>query len=94
MKHTQASWEEKRKNGFLRFLIVDGILFTGGPFAFALQFVGLFFLRDEGQSIGQYFSSSRMWTTFFLHATLFGGIMGLIYWFRNEKNFPAKTDNS
>ena len=92
MKFTEDEWAVKRKGGLLRYLIVDGILFTGGPFALALQLVGIFFLRDEGQTIVQYFSSSRMWTTFFLHATLFGGIMGLIFWFRNEKKFGTKTE--
>ena len=85
MKYTAAVWAEKRKGGLLRYLIVDGILFTGAPFALVMQVIGVIFLRDEGQTIGQYFSSSRMWTTFFLHATVFGLVVGFINWYRNDK---------
>ena len=56
-----------------------------------MQVVGYFFLRDEGQSVGEYFSSSRMWITFFFHATLFGLVIGLINWFGNEKVFKERT---
>ena len=93
MKYTAAAWAEKRKSGMLRFVMVDGIFFLGGPFALVMQMVGLFFLRDEGQTIGEYFSTSRMWMTFFAHATLFGGIMGLINWRRNEKAFAEEAKN-
>lgn len=91
MKYTKEVWAEKRKNGILRYLMVDGIFFTGGPFALVMQIIGVFLLRDEGQTIGEYFSSSRMWMTFFAHATLFGGIIGLINWRRNENAFSRET---
>jgi uncharacterized membrane protein len=86
MKYTAAAWAEKRKRGFLRYLIVDGILYTGGPFAVVMQVIGFFVLRDEGQTFGQYFSSTRTWVTFIAHGTLFGLVMGSINWWRNEKN--------
>ena len=63
----------------------DGILLTGGPFAVVMQIIGVFILRDEGQTIGQYFTSPRTWMTFFFHATLVGLIIGFINWRRNEK---------
>ena len=72
MKYSASDWAQKRQAGLLRYLMVDGIIFTGGPFALVMQIIGVFLLRDEGQTIGQYLTSSRMWTTFFLHATLFG----------------------
>ena len=96
MKYSAADWAEKRKRGLGRYLIYDGILITGGPFAVVMQVVGVFLLRDEGQTIGQYFSSSRTWTNFFFHATLFGLIIGFINWRRNEKAFgnaaPPEND--
>ena len=85
MKYSDASWAEKRKKGIARYVMIDGILYTGGPFAVVMQVVGFFLLRDEGQSFGQYFSASRTWVTFFLHATLFGLIIGFINWRRHEK---------
>ncbi len=85
MKYSPADWAEKRKRGLGRYLMFDGILLTGGPFAVVMQVIGFFLLRDEGQTFGQYFSSARTWTTFFFHATLFGLIIGFINWRRNEK---------
>ena len=92
MKYSAADWAEKRKRGIARYLMVDGILFTGGPFALVMQVIGFFILREESQTFGQYFSSSRTWMTFFAHATLFGLVMGFLNWWRNEKN--AAQDNS
>jgi uncharacterized membrane protein len=92
MKYSDAVWAEKRKRGILSFLFFDGVLTMGGPFAVLMQIVGYFFLRDEGQTFGEYFSSTRMWTTFFLHATLFGLIMGYLNWRRNERPVPGEID--
>jgi len=89
MKYSAADWAEKQKRGIARYLMIDGILFTGGPFAVVMQVIGFFILRDEGQTFGQYFSASRTWITFFAHATLFGLIMGFINWWRNNKNAAA-----
>jgi len=93
MKYSASDWAQKRQQGLLRYLVVDGILFTGGPFAVVMQIVGVFFLRDEGQTIGQYFSSSRMWITFLLHGTLFGLVVGFINWRRHESAFAQNEKN-
>lgn len=94
MGYTLESWAKKREQGLVRFLIIDGVLFTGGPFAVILQVVGFFLLADEGQTFGQYFTSTRTWLTFFFHGTLFGGIMGFIKWRRNEKAYLAAVGHS
>ena len=91
MKYSPADWAEKRKRGLAKYLIYDGILITGGPFAVVMQIIGVFILRDEGQTIGQYFSAPRTWMTFFFHATLFGLIIGFINWRRNEKAAASAT---
>jgi len=93
MKHSPAAWAEKRKKGIVKYLLIDGILLTGGPFALVLQVVGYFLLTESGTSFGQYFTESRTWMTFFFHGTLFGGIMGLINWRRNEKFFAAASQD-
>ena len=91
MNTPETDWNEKRKLGFVRYLFWNGVLITGGPFAVVMQVVGYFILRDEVQSFSEYFSSSRTWITFFLHATLFGGIMGFVNWRRNERAFASRN---
>jgi hypothetical protein len=93
VKYSDADWAEKRKKGLARYLMIDGVLITGGPFAVVMQVVGYFFLSDEGQTFGQYFSASRTWITFFFHATLFGGIIGFINWRRAEKAFGESNSS-
>jgi hypothetical protein len=87
MNYAKDVWAEKRKRGLGRYLMFDGILFTGGPFAVVMQIIGVFVLRDEGQTIGQYFMAPQTWMTFFFHSTLFGLIIGYINWRRNEKAY-------
>jgi hypothetical protein len=91
MNYSPEMWAEKRERGLGRYLLVDGILYTGGPFAVVMQVIGLFFLREEGQTIGQYFTSTRTWITFILHGVLFGLIVGYIKWRRAESAFAAST---
>lgn len=92
MNYSKEIWAEKRKRGLGRFLIIDGILIMGGPFAVVMQILGIFLFREEGQTIGQYFTSTRTWVTFLLHGTLFGLIMGFVNWYRNEKAFAASEN--
>ena len=94
MKYTPEAWTEKRKGGLVRYLLVDGILFTGGPYAVVMQVIQCFLALNEGQTIGQYFTASRTWITFFALATLFGLIMGFINWWRNEKAFSSTEKNA
>ena len=82
-------WAEKRAKGIVSYLFFDGVIKTGGPFAVLMQLAGLFILRDDSQSVGEYFASSRTWVTFFLHATLFGLVIGYINWRRNQAAFEA-----
>lgn len=89
MKYSRELWQKKRDAGLKRYLFFDGILISGGSFAVVMQVVGYFILRDEGQTFGQYFSSSRTWTNFFFHATLFGLAVGYLNWRRNEKTYAG-----
>jgi hypothetical protein len=90
--YSQQDWLEKRNKGLFRYLLVDGILITGGPFAVVMQVIGYFLFGGQYESFGAYFGASRTWVTFFFHATLFGLIMGFIKWRRNEKAFAAGTN--
>jgi hypothetical protein len=91
MTYSKEVWAEKRQRGLARYLLIDGILYTGGPFAVVMQVLGLLFLREEGQTIGQYFTSTRTWVTFLLHGILFGLIVGYIKWRRAESAFAASA---
>jgi hypothetical protein len=93
MTPSDPEWGEKRKKGFASYLFFSGIVLTGGPFAVLMQMAGYFFLSGETETFAEYFSSSRTWITFFIHATLFGSIMGYLKWRRNENAF-AKENNS
>jgi len=89
MSDYDAAWAEKRKAGIGRYLLWNGVIMLGGPFALTMQVVGVFLFREENQTFTEYFSSSRTWITFFLHGTLFGLTIGLINWFRNERAFKT-----
>jgi uncharacterized membrane protein len=92
MLYSPADWANKRKEGIGRFLAIDGVLKLGAPFAFVMKAIGMLVFRAEGETLGQYISSSRTWTAFFLNATAFGLAMGFINWRRNEANyFSAKN---
>jgi len=81
---TEPGQLDQQNGGLFRHLLWNGILKMGGPFAVVMQIVGVFVLRDDGQSFGEYFALPRTWVTFFLHATVFGLTMGLITWFRKR----------
>ena len=89
MNFSEEVWAVKRARGIWRFLLIDGILVTGGPFAVILQVVGYFLFPGDAQTFGQYFADSTTWIRFVLHGTLFGLIMGFINWRRNEKVFAG-----
>ena len=95
MASPDTNWAERRKKGFGRYLLIDGVFFMGGPFAVMMQILGYFFLAGADEKFSAYFTSTRTWITFFAHAALFGGIMGCIKWWRNEKVFASenKTTN-
>lgn len=93
MKYSKSDWTAKRERGLTKFLLFDGVLIIGCPFAVIMQVVGFFFLRDEGQGFLEYAGSSRTWTTFFFHATLFGLIMGILNWRRNENAFAGQLSH-
>ena len=94
MSSVPPNWAEKRERGLVRYLMIDGILYTGGPFAVVMQVIGIFFLRDEGQTIGEYFTSPRTWVTFLLHGILFGLVVGYIKWRRAENAYAASAKGS
>ena len=94
MSEYNTTLAEKPKTGLGKYLFWNGVILLGGPFAVVMQVVGVFLLREENQTFGEYFSSTRMWITFFLHATLFGLTMGLINWFRKERALKTAVGSS
>lgn len=93
MRYSRDDWAIKREKGLGRFLLFDGILLTGGPFAVVMQIVGYFLFGSQYNSFGDYFSASKTWITFLFHGILFGLIMGYINWRRNEKAFAESSQD-
>ena len=91
MSYSPSDWKLKRHRGLMRYLLVDGVLIMGGPFAVAMQIAGYFVFADDGQTFGQYFAASMTWVRFILHGLLFGLIMGYISWRRNESAFAPEA---
>ena len=87
MLYSPADWANKRKEGMRKFLFWDGVVKLGAPFAFVMKVIGMLVFRGEGQTLGQYITSSMTWTAFFLNATAFGLVMGFVNWRRNEKAY-------
>lgn len=93
MLNSPAEWANKRKEGLGKYLFWDGIVKIGAPFAFVMKIIGMLVFRAEGQTLGQYITSTMTWTAFFLNATAFGLVMGFINWRRNEKAFFASSES-
>ena len=92
MLYTTAEWANKRKDGIAKFLFWEGVVKMGAPFAFVMKVIGMLVFRPEGQTLGQYITSTMTWTAFFLNATAFGLAMGFVNWRRNEKAFFASSE--
>lgn len=82
-------WAERRQKGLFRYLLIDGIVFTGGPFAVVMQVIGYFLFPGDANTFGEYFAAPMTWIRFILHGTLFGLVMGFVKWRRNEAAFAA-----
>jgi hypothetical protein len=91
VRYSSADWLKKRELGIVRFLVFDGILLTGGPFAVVMQVVGYFLFGDQYASFSQYFMAPKTWITFLMHGVGFGLIMGYINWRRNERMHSTKN---
>lgn len=87
MSQADPNWNERRQRGLMRYLIVDGIFYMGGPFAVVMQVIGYFLFPEAANTYGEYFMSPTTWTRFILHGTVFGIVMGLIKWRRNQSAY-------
>lgn len=91
-------WAGIRARGKFRYIALYGVIITGGLYALVMTFAGYFI--EYGFTFSEfltYFMDSRTHTRFFLFATAFGLIMGVIKWNRSEKAFAEamakETDN-
>ena len=93
------AWETIRAKGKTRYILLNGVIFTGGIYALAMTLVGYFV--EYGFTLSEfshYFFDTQTHIRFFLFATAFGLVMGFIKWHRGEKAFaealakePAET---
>jgi hypothetical protein len=81
-------WADMRAKGKFRYIALYGVIITGGLYALVMTLAGYFI--EYGLTFSDfltYFMDSRTHMRFFLFATAFGLIMGVIKWNRNEKAF-------
>ncbi len=82
------NWELTRKNGFLRFIIVQGGLswglFSGIIYMGLMLIFGLFMDIPTDDSI---ISNKGFQMLLFI---IFGVLLGVVMWFRNEKKYLRK----
>lgn len=84
----KEAWERVRAKGKIRYILLNGVIFTGGIYALAMTLAGYFI--EYGLTLSEfsrYFFDSSTHIRFFLFATIFGLIMGFIKWHRGEKAF-------
>jgi len=83
-------WADVREKGKFRYIALHGVIITGGLYALVMTLAGFFI--EHGFTFSEfstYFLDSRTHTRFFLFATAFGLIMGVIKWNRNERAFAG-----
>ena len=86
--HEKQIWSDIRAKGKFRYIILQGVIITGGLYALMMTVVGYFIEYGFNlSSITTYMFDSRTHTRFFLFATAFGAIMGIIKWNRGERAF-------
>lgn len=81
-------WSDIRAKGRFRYIALYGVIITGGLYAMVMTIVGYFI--EHGFTFSQLYSyavDSRTHTRFFLFATAFGVIMGIVKWHRGEKAY-------
>lgn len=85
-------WADVRAKGKFRYIVLQGVIITGGLFAMVMTLTGFFI--EYGFRFSEfttYALDSMTHTRFFLFATAFGSIMGVINWNRGEKAFAEAT---
>jgi hypothetical protein len=86
--HEQQMWADIRAKGKFRYIALHGVIITGGLYAMVMTIAGYFIEHGFTTSqIWAYSTSSATHTRFFLFATAFGFIMGIVKWQRGEKAF-------
>lgn len=84
----KEAWEAIRAKGKTRYILLNGIIYTGGIYALVMTIIGYFV--EFGLTLSNfsgYFFDSATHIRFFLFATAFGLVMGFIKWHRGEKAF-------
>lgn len=83
-------WADIRSKGKFRYIALHGVIITGGLYALVMTLAGYFI--EYGFTFSEfstYLLDSRTHMRFFLFATAFGLIIGVIKWNRNERAFAG-----
>jgi dolichyl-phosphate-mannose--protein O-mannosyl transferase len=82
----QSNWDEVRKKGMFRFVLVNGVLSFGLPVAIASAFVRFYFGNPGTDSWSEYLFAGGTWLGYLLQAIVSGIVFGLVVWFLNSRN--------
>ena len=80
--HFPHQWEEIKRRGIGRFLVVRGLLLAGLPFGIGMTFL---------QSVGFMASWSNLLFSFVFHTTVFGLAMGYFFWWSLNNGFEGQV---
>ena len=79
--HFPHQWEEIKRRGIGRFLVVRGLVLAGLPFGIGMTFL---------QSVGFMASWSNLLFSFVFHTTVFGLAMGYFFWWSLNNAFEGQ----
>lgn len=88
-----SNWQETRKKGILRFIIVNGILLFGIPVTIATAVIRFYFGTPGAYSWRDYLLSNGTWIGFILQALISGIIFGAVIWYFNERTYRSTVNS-
>jgi len=81
-----AEREAIKAKGLTRYLLIDGLLKMGGPFAILMTVFGYFIeYFFNGASLADYVSAGVTWFKFIFLFVFFGLVVGFVGWRANER---------
>jgi hypothetical protein len=90
----KAEWLEVKAKGRGRYLLVEGIIKSGGIYAILLLIANYFFKYGfTASKVSEYLWNGETVFRFFFGVIFFGLWMGLFDWYFNERQFRKSEKN-
>lgn len=85
-----TDWEAVKKKGFLRFILVNGILLFGLPVTIVTAIVRFYVGATGADSWQSYLMSNGTWIGFILQALVSGVLFGAVIWVVGDRAAKKK----